>query len=84
MYIPYLYRYQQGRWSTEGVKTENVTRVGDTVTVVCSSTHLTSFAVLIDVGGGHDQASTLLFCVYGNCTHNHHLLCTFCRLKMKL
>ena len=28
-----------------------MTRDGNTVTVVCSSTHLTSFAVLVDVGG---------------------------------
>ena len=28
-----------------------MTRVGDTVTVKCASSHLTSFAVLVDVGG---------------------------------
>ena len=28
-----------------------MTREGDTVTVTCASTHLTSFAVLVDVGG---------------------------------
>ena len=39
------------RWSTAGLRTVSVTRDGNTVTVVCSSTHLTSFAVLVDVGG---------------------------------
>ena len=29
----------------------SVTRVEDTVTVKCASSHLTSFAVLVDVGG---------------------------------
>ena len=38
-------------WSTEAVRTVSVTREGDTVTVTCASTHLTSFAVLVDVGG---------------------------------
>ena len=41
----------QVRWSTEGLTTEDVRRDGNTITVVCSSTHLTSFAVLVDVGG---------------------------------
>ena len=42
-------------WSTEGVRTESVTREGDTVTVTCTSLHLTSFAVLVDVGGAQVQ-----------------------------
>ena len=39
------------RWSTDGLRTESVTRDGNTVTVTCASFHLTSFAVLVDVGG---------------------------------
>ena len=35
----------------EGVTTVSVVRVGDIATVQCSSSHLTSFAVLVDVGG---------------------------------
>ena len=35
-----------------------MTRDGDTVTVTCSSNHLTSFAVLVDVGG----AKVTTFC----------------------
>ena len=46
-----FYSLEQSRWSTEGVRTESVTRDGDTVTVTCASLHLTSFAVLVDVGG---------------------------------
>ena len=38
-------------WSSEGLRTESVTKDGDNVTVTCSSNHLTSFAVLVDVGG---------------------------------
>ena len=52
-----MYRYSRGRWSNEGVKTLSVTRVRDIVTVTCASSHLTSFAVLVDVGGA--QASVL-------------------------
>ena len=46
-----IYRNSRGRWSSEGVKTVSVTSVGDIVTVTCASSHLTSFAVLVDVGG---------------------------------
>ena len=53
----YVYRYPQGGWSSEGLKTVSVTRVGDRVTVTCASSHLTSFAVLVDVGGA--QVSVL-------------------------
>ena len=41
-----------GGWSSEGVQViRNVTR-GNVTTVQCNSTHLTSFAVLVDVSGG--------------------------------
>ena len=35
----------------DGLVTESVVRDGGSVTVQCSSTHLTSFACLVDVGG---------------------------------
>ena len=38
-------------WSVENVTTEKTTVSGDQSTVQCSSTHLTSFAVLVDVRG---------------------------------
>ena len=38
-------------WSSEGLRTESVTREGNNVTVTCSSNHLTSFSVLVDVSG---------------------------------
>ena len=41
-----------GGWSSEGVRViSNITR-GNVTTVLCNSTHLTSFAVLVDVAGG--------------------------------
>ena len=42
---------EQSGWSPSGLETVSVTRVGDIVTVNCSSSHLTSFAVLVDVRG---------------------------------
>ena len=50
-FVLYIYSVEESGWSTAGLRTESVTRDGNTVTVVCSSTHLTSFAVLVDVGG---------------------------------
>ena len=38
-------------WSVEGVTTETETVEGDMSIVQCSSLHLTSFAVLVDVRG---------------------------------
>ena len=38
-------------WSGEGVTTEMVSFEGDLSMVQCSSVHLTSFAVLVDVRG---------------------------------
>ena len=41
-----------GGWSSEGIQViSNVTR-GNVTTVLCNSTHLTSFAVLVDAAGG--------------------------------
>ena len=34
-----------------GLRTESLTREGASVSITCSSSHLTSFAVLVDVGG---------------------------------
>ena len=48
-----------GGWSSEGIQViSNITR-GDVTTVLCNSTHLTSFAVLVDVAGGLEVQ---LFC----------------------
>ena len=41
-----------GGWSSEGIQViSNITR-GNVTTVLCNSTHLTSFAVLVDAAGG--------------------------------
>ena len=49
-----LCRVGNGSWVSEGVHTvESTTDCGEQVTTVqCTSTHLTSFAVLVDVAGG--------------------------------
>ena len=55
-----------------------MTREGNTVTVTCTSTHLTSFAVLVDVGGAR-------VCLY---IHVLGKLACFCglffRIEMKI
>ncbi|XP_065909619.1 uncharacterized protein [Dysidea avara] len=43
----------RGGWDTEGVTTISVTNN----TITCNSSHLTSFAVLVDVSGGHKDIS---------------------------
>ena len=41
-----------GGWSSEGVQVISNITIGNITTVLCNSTHLTSFAVLVDVAGG--------------------------------
>ena len=41
-----------GGWSSEGVQVLSSVTRGSVTTVLCNSTHLTSFAVLVDVAGG--------------------------------
>ena len=49
-------RIGNGSWVTAGISTDDVmiqsTENGNLTTVTCRSTHLTSFAVLVDVAGG--------------------------------
>ena len=55
LYLPPLpHSVGNGSWVREGVTTVNsTTDCGQSVTTVqCASTHLTSFAVLVDVAGG--------------------------------
>ncbi len=40
-----------GSWSTDGLQTEQVISEESATTVQCTSTHLTSFAVLVSTGG---------------------------------
>ena len=44
-------RIYRGGWDTEGVTV--VSNDINSSTITCNSTHLTSFAVLVDVSGGH-------------------------------
>ena len=41
-----------GNWETDGVTTSVVNTEGNVTSVQCMSTHLTGFAVLVDVAGG--------------------------------
>ncbi len=45
-------RVGNGSWVSDGVSIVGNDTNGSTTTVQCSSTHLTSFAVLVDVGDG--------------------------------
>ncbi len=47
-----VFRIGSGHWATAGVRTINVSTQENTTTVQCESSHLTSFAVLVDVAGG--------------------------------
>ena len=49
-----------GSWESEGITIINNMTDGNTTLVQCLSTHLTSFAVLIDVGGGLQVCSVTL------------------------
>ena len=48
----------RGDWDTEGVTV--VSNDINSSTITCNSTHLTSFAVLVDVSGGHQVAKHAL------------------------
>ena len=56
----HIHSIAESGWSTDGLKTESVTRDGNTVTITCSTTHLTSFAVLVDVSGGGSKVSIII------------------------
>ena len=45
-----------GGWSSDGLRVELV----DDQSITCSSTHLTSFAVLVDVSGGSQVVITYI------------------------
>ena len=56
MYITKIYiTNYRGGWDTEGVTV--VSNDMNSSTITCSSFHLTSFAVLVDVSAGHQVAS---------------------------
>ena len=50
----FLYSVGTGGWSSEGTQVISNTMRDNVTTVVFISTHLTSFAVLVDVAGGHE------------------------------
>ena len=60
--MEYINSIGNGIWITGGVTTNDFTtqktKSGKVTTVQCSATHLTSFAVLVDVAGGLDSGGT--------------------------
>ena len=63
----FLSDVHNGGWSSDGVHVENLTNT----TITCSSTHLTSFAVLVDVSGAsqvtcyRENSAAILICHVG-------------------
>ena len=51
------YSVGSGGWSTDNVTTVISSTYENKTTVKCSSTHLTSFAVLVNVAGNRDDVS---------------------------
>ena len=51
-----LYRVGSGGWSSDGIQVISNTTRRNVTTVLCNSTHLTSFVVLVDVAGGLEVA----------------------------
>ena len=47
-----LHSVGSGSWVADGISTTDNMTVGNVTSVYCQSTHLTSFAVLVDVAGG--------------------------------
>ena len=74
-----LYSVGSGSWVTDGISTtDNTTKVENVTSVHCLSTHLTSFAVLVDVAGGLqvimcDRMLQWLIWIYICTKYNHYL-----------
>ena len=51
-------------WSREGLTTQMISLEGDRSIVQCSSLHLTSFAVLVDVRGVQVGATPVCSCCF--------------------
>ena len=51
-YTLFSYSVGSGSWVTNGISTTGNMTVRNVTSVQCQSTHLTSFAVLVDVAGG--------------------------------
>ena len=60
-----IFSIGNGSWATFGVTTDVIKTFGNLTTVQCSSAHLTSFAVLVDVTGGLRVSSMINYHTYG-------------------
>ncbi len=66
------------QWSTSNVFTIGNMSANGTTSVQCTSTHLTSFAVLVDVAGGLKVYKFSLCCIC-TCMHVFVLKCSHAR-----
>ena len=57
-----LFTANRGGWDSTGVTTLSITVTNNTIT--CSSNHMTSFAVLVDVAGGHGVCNIVFIELY--------------------
>ena len=73
--VLFLCRVGNGSWVSEGLQlVSNTTGANSTISVACNATHLTSFAVLVDVAGGHEvYTEELCRDMYPNL---HRIFCT--------
>ena len=60
-----MYIIYRGGWDTQGVTT--VANDISSSIIICNSSHLTSFAVLVDVSGGHQVLTLYLRTALINC-----------------
>ena len=58
------HRVGSGGWSSEGIQVISSVTGDNVTTVVFNSTHLTSFAVLVDVAGGLEVYSSTSCCYF--------------------
>ena len=59
MKCAYFIFYRSGTWSDDGLQTTSGDTVNGSNSITCQSTHLTSFAVMVDVQGAQTQVSKL-------------------------
>ena len=64
---------ERGRFSTDGITLRNTT---NSTFVQCTSTHLTSFAVLVDTSGKNVSPATYGIYICGYKSNNNGYICT--------
>ena len=67
-------RSEDGGWSVEGVETGLVVVSGDSVTVDCSSPHLSTFACFVDLTGNYVRRHLVEFLRNSALTHHNNYI----------